>query len=612
MLSFRRVLWLIVGLSLLPGLWLAYQRITTEDSSERATLLMDELALQEQAAYEGIDAFALAQRYREAGLNGIALYEETLETLARAGKIALLQSTAARAESAGEPNLPPNSLLARELEPGALTDALAKNRPPPSQVRFAGRSWYVFSEPNPVEREGSQRPAGPDREKVRRYREEGWDIAYRPVNYPNLAWVGQDFPAGGTAGYLIYEGLEVAGNPDRLSQTVAASQDYLTGIIEGTVQTGMSAIIQKVPLARTFSISQEWLNTLDPQTVADKYLLAADERGARLLYLRPYTNETMGDMTANTEALVRAVNVGLGADGFTIGPVQALSYSSPLPLRLLAGIGILAGVGLLATLYPGFWGMLVAFGVLGLGVLAGGFTWDALALAAALSFPVLGYAVLPERLGSLFGAVGLSLCGAVLLAAVGSDRNTLLAVTPFVGVAATLVVPPALYALWVMLREHSPAAWVQKLWQQPIRLGDVFLVLAGLAALTMLLLRRGNFPVIGASDLELSVRSLLSDYFARPRFKELIGHPLAVLALLNPRWPRLLRGVLLTVGVVALSSIVNSFSHYHTPLLISLERTVVALVLGLVLGLVLNPIVRWGVRVVSRWLRHAKTGETPS
>lgn len=608
-LALRRALWGVVLLSLLPGLWLAYERVGSEDRSETATLLLDERALEEQAAFEGVSAFALAQRYRKAGLNGIALYEETLETLAEDGKIVLLPATAARAAAliGGErPRLPPDSLLVRELFPGALAGALAKNRPRPPEVRFGGQTWYAFSEPNPEEREGAQRPAGPDRAKLRRYQEAGWDVAYRPVNYPQLAQVGGDFPE---VNYLIHEGLEVAGNPERLSELVAASQPYLTGLIEGTEQAGMRAIVQKVPLARTFSIAQEWLNTLMPETVADKYLLAASERGARLLYLRPYTDETVGPMVGNTEALIGAVRAGLEAEGFRIAPVEALSFSSSTTLKALAGVGILAALGLLVTLYPGFWGVLVALGVLGLGFVAGGVSPDALALVAALTFPVLGYALLPNRLPSLFGAVALSLCGALLLSAVGSDRNTLLAVTPFAGVAATLVVPPALFLLHLMLRERSPAVWVRELWAKPIRLGDVLLVLVGLAGLAFILLRRGNFPVIGASDVELSLRALLSDYFARPRFKELVGHPLAVLALLSPGWPRWLRGLLLTGGVVALSSIVNSFSHYHTPLLVSLERTVIALVLGLLIGLLLTPIVHLLTRRVSSWLQAAEPGE---
>ncbi len=603
--AIRSALWGIILLSLIPGGWLAWQRIQTEEDSISVTLLLDERALAEQAAYEGVNPFALATRYQKAGLNGIAVYEETLETLAEAGKIALLTGADARAEALlrGErPNIPPNSLLVRAIEPGALAGALAKNRPEPQTVRLAEMRWYVFSEPNAGDRAGAQRPAGPNRAQLRQYQQAGWDVAYRPVNYPNLVNVGQDFP---NVNYLIHEGLEVAGNPDSLSETAQVSQAYLTGLIEGTDQAGMRAISSKVPLARVFSISQEWLNTLQPQTVADKYLLAANERGARLLYLRPYTDETVGDMRENTEALVRAVRTGLEAEGYRIGPVEALTYSSSPPLRVLSGVGIVAGLGVLAMLYPGFWGVSVALGVSGLGVLAGGLSWGALALTAALSFPVLGYALLPNRLWSLFGAVGLSLVGSTLLAAVGSERNTLLAVTPFAGVAATLVVPPALFLFFVMLRERSPAAWVREFWARPIRLGDVALVLVGLVGLAFVLLRRGNFPVIGASEVELGLRALLSDYFARPRFKELIGHPLAVLALLNPLWPRWIRGLLLTVGVVALSSIVNSFSHYHTPLLISFERTVVALVLGLIIGLILNLIVRVVVRGVSLWLTRS-------
>ena len=584
---------------------MAWRRLGAEDNSVSVTLLMDERALAEQAAYEGVTPFALATRYQKAGLNGIAVYEETLETLADAGKIALLSSADARAEALlrGERlDIPLNSLLVRAIEPGALADALAKNRPKPQRVQLTGARWYVFSEPNARDRAGAQRPAGPNRAQLAHYQNTGWDIAYRPVNYPNLVNIGSDFPK---VKYLIYEGLEVAGNPDSLSETVKVSQNYLTGLIEGTEQAGMRTISSKVPLARVFSISQEWLNTLQPQTVADKYLLAASERGARLLYLRPYTAETVGDMTANTEALVRAISTGLEAEGYRVGPVKALTYQSSSLLRALSGVGIVAGLGILGTLYPGFWGVLVALGVLGLGALAGGLSWDALALTAALSFPVLGYALLPNRLWSLFGAVGLSLVGATLLAAVGSDRNTLLAVTPFAGVAATLVVPPALFLFFVMLRERAPAAWVREFWARPIRIGDVALILVGLTGLVFVLLRRGNFPVIGASEAELGLRALLSDYFARPRFKELIGHPLAILAFLNPLWPRWIRGLLLTVGVVALSSIVNSFSHYHTPLLISLERTVVALVLGLVLGLILNLIVRFAVQWVLRWLRSS-------
>jgi ABC-type nitrate/sulfonate/bicarbonate transport system permease component len=88
----------------------------------------------------------------------------------------------------------------------------------------------------------------------------------------------------------------------------------------------------------------------------------------------------------------------------------------------------------------------------------------------------------------------------------------------------------------------------------------------------------------------------------RPRFKELLGHPLAVLGLTGSAWPAWIRGGLLTGGVIAQASILNSFSHYHTPVLISLQRTLIALALGLVIGLVLAPLAGAAVRIGRAWL----------
>ena len=601
----QRLLWFVVALSLVPGLILAYNRVRVEGGSTSVTLLMDEQALGEQAAFLGTTSFELAQRYREAGLNGVALYEETFETLAAAGDVALLSGNEARAEdilSEGNVSVPANSVLVTALEPDALKGTFAKNTPQPREVPLGNATWYAY--PDPGDGEGEERPAGPNREEVARWASAGWDIAYRPYNYPGLREVGADFPP--EANYLIHGALEVAGNPNALSETVAASQGYLTGVIEGVEQAGMAQLAGKVPLARTFGINQDWLNTLQPEVVVGKYVLAANERGARLLYVRPYTEETVGDMVQNTEALVRGLRTSLEAEGYSIGEVRRLEYDTVPLLRALSALGVLAGLALLALMYPGGWGVIVSVSVLSLGILAGGPDWDALALAAALAFPVLGYGLLPEKLTSLGLATLISLAGAVLLAAVGSDREALLAITPFAGVAATLVVPPALFLFHYALRYRPPARWITDFWRYPVRLGDVAIVLFGLAALALVLLRRGNFPVIGASGAELGLRDLLSEYFARPRFKELLGHPLAVLALTNGGWAPWLKGLLLTGGVVAQASIVNSFSHYHTPLLVSLERTLVALALGLAVGLVLVPIARLVTGGVKRWLTGAR------
>lgn len=601
----KTILWILVALSLVPAGILVVRRVQAEGGRRTVTILMDEAALDEQAQYLGVSSLELGLHYQSLGLNGIALYEDTLESAEAKGEIAVLLASEATelalARDVPLPEIPPDSLLVSELKPGALNGTLAKNAPDPEQLEFLGRSWYVYPG-----RAVEVRPAGPDRASIEAWAAAGFDIAYRPRNFPGLKEVGADFPP--EAHYLIHAGLQVAGYPNSLSDLVAASQPYLTGVIEGTEQDGMPQIVRKVPTARLLSFNQDYINQrLSPQSLIDKYLLAANERGVRIFYLRPYTEEQLGDMFANTDKLVAGLTARLEQEGYTVGPLDTLDidYQTSALLRGLSAVGVLAGLVLLALLYPGVWGPVVALGVLGLGVYANGFDWGALALAAALTFPVIGYGYLKERLTSLGLATLISLAGAMLLSAVGSDREAMLAINPFAGVAATLVVPPLLFLFHYALRYRRPASWVRDFWNYPIRIGNVAVLLLGAFALALVFLRRGNFPVIGASSSELALRGLLSDLFVRPRFKELLGHPLAVLGLTERRLPAWVTAALLTGGVVAQASILNSFSHYHTPLLISLQRTLVALVLGLVIGLLLVPVARLVLRLGRRWLASA-------
>jgi hypothetical protein len=598
----KRFLWLLVILSLLPASVLVVRRVAAEGSARGVSVVMDEQALREQAEAVGADPFELALRYRRLGLAGIALYEETPESLAAEGSVLAMRGyelqAAVAATGGTPPALPAGVTMMAELEPGALAAALSKVEPAPREVRWADLTWYAF--PGDV---FSTLPAGPSVAKLRRYAEAGFDIAYRPRNHQLMAEVGGDFP--GEAHYLIHAGLEVAGHPDLLEQTVAASQPFLTGIIEGTEQSGMTDISGKVPTVRLLSFNQDYINQrLRPRDLIEKFLLAANERGVTLLYLRPYTEPQLGNTVENTEELVSGLRIALEREGFEVGPLRTLQidYRTNRALRALSSIGVLAGLALLALAFPAPWGTLVSLAVLGLGLLAGGLDWDAVALVAALTFPVIGYAHARERLRALGAATLVSLAGAALLVAVGSDQASMTAISPFRGVAATLVVPPALFLFHYALRYRRPAAWVRDLWGHPVRIGDVALALMAVAALGLVIVRRGNFPVIGASEAELAFRDWLSDLFVRPRFKELLGHPLAVLGLTGGEWPAWIRGGLLTGGVIAQASILNSFSHYHTPLLVSLERTLIALALGLVVGLVLVPLARGAVRLCRSWL----------
>jgi len=618
--ALRRFLWLVLLLATIPAAVLAARRVAAEGTSVQVAMVMDEQALADQAALVGLTSLELGLRYQALGLTGIALYEDTIETLVGKGyAVAMLGSEArAQAVARGEapPAVPSDATLVSGIVPGALERLIAKNFPAARPFEYQGRTWYLW--------QGDVRttlPAGPDAAEVKRWADAGFDIAYRPRNAPyRLVDPGTDLPP--QANYLIYAGTQVAGHPfgapvdpatsgvgtDRLTTVVAASQAYLTAVIEGTPQDGMAAISSRVPTVRLLSFNQDYVNRrLRPAALVDKYLLAVSERNVRLLYLRPYTTTELGDPITNTESLTERLSLALTREGYVVGPLDtlAIDYTTSTLLRAMAAVGVVAALLLVALLFPAPWGAVAAAAVTLLAVAAAGASWGAVALIAALAFPVLGYLSFSRSLWAILAATAVSLVGALLLTAVGSERLTLLAIKPFAGVGLTLVVPPALFLAGAALKRRRPASWVKLGWNAEVRVWHVVLALGAVAALAVVVLRRGNDPVIGVSEVELTLRQTLGELFARPRFKELFGHPLAVLGLGVTAWPGWLRWSLLTGGVVAQASVLNSFSHYHTPLAISLERTAVALVGGLLIGLAALPLARLATRLVSHWLASA-------
>jgi len=104
-----------------------------------------------------------------------------------------------------------------------------------------------------------------------------------------------------------------------------------------------------------------------------------------------------------------------------------------------------------------------------------------------------------------------------------------------------------------------------------------------LAVAGIYILRTGNFglPVM---ELEIKLREALERLLlVRPRLKEfLIGHPALVLLLASNH--KQLRPILLSIAVIGQLSLVNTFTHIHTPVLLSLLRSIYGLVFGFAIG----------------------------
>jgi hypothetical protein len=125
---------------------------------------------------------------------------------------------------------------------------------------------------------------------------------------------------------------------------------------------------------------------------------------------------------------------------------------------------------------------------------------------------------------------------------------------------------------------------------EPARYGALILGLAALAALALIVARTGNDAGVGVSGFELKARAVLDRVLpVRPRTKEfLVGHPAFLLGL--AWWWRGRRRLAIpcfVVGSLGQVSLLNTFCHIHTPLVISLWRGALGLIIGTLLGILL-------------------------
>ncbi|MGB6406902.1 MAG: DUF5693 family protein, partial [Planococcus donghaensis] len=211
----------------------------------------------------------------------------------------------------------------------------------------------------------------------------------------------------------------------------------------------------------------------------------------------------------------------------------------------------------------------------------------AMALAVAITAPI--WAVLlnkePQKKGyivkSYAQAIGIAAIGIWLIVVLLSGNQYILGIDLFRGVSLIYIVPigfVAIYAIWGNIKLLLKANVIY--WHVAV------IAVVGVVAVYYLS-RTGNAGQ--APEIELQIRALLEQIlYVRPRTKEfLIGFPFFVLALhVAKSYPK---GYyfLLIPGVIGFLSLVNTFTHLHIPLLISLLRSGYSILFGFIIGLVL-------------------------
>ena len=362
-------------------------------------------------------------------------------------------------------------------------------------------------------------------------------------------------------------------------------------------------------VVRAHEISPEDQALLSRDAILTRWNRAVRERGIRCLLLSPFPGRRGEETLDDYEDVLSRVE----ALGYRVGSL------SPLPPRSSGSLGVLLHLGtcalLLLTSLLAFRGsalpaLVAAVLALAGPALEGLFLRQVDAFLVSVLVPVFSFLVLLPRVrwgwrsGArmlLLSSLG-SVAGGLLLAALLADPAFLVKLAEFRGVKASLLIPP-LAGVILFLRE---VGWprIREALLASKRLPTAAGALLFLLAAGFLVLRSGNVDglVLG---FEERTRGLLEALLlARPRFKEfLLGHPLLLL-FGGGRGPDLWRAPLLFFGLVGQASILNTFAHAHTPLLLSLLRTGNGLAAGLILGTALYGFVRVAEAAHRRFRPH--------
>ncbi|MBL8049025.1 MAG: hypothetical protein JNJ45_10135 [Chthonomonas sp.] len=395
------------------------------------------------------------------------------------------------------------------------------------------------------------------------------------------------------ANYYLPLGEQVLGFRDSINRTAEALEE--TGMMYATPEFSKIAGDAKLAEAakryvvRLHPIQSAEVDKLGPADFIERFVKASRERGMRLLLVRPINTSAdkpivrLGDdLKALTRALIKEGAVVGEPRPYSIPEVPAWSG---LVIRI--GIAIAAvwlAMAIAATPMAAIIGALLAV----VTMLSPKFG----ALIGAMIFPVIGYVLWTRGcrwhpVARFFLLSFTSLVGGLCVSGLLNSLDTLLKIEVFSGVLAALMLPLVAIFLWLLVGRIS----LKELGQQPLKIGQLIMGLFGFVVLAFMAMRSGNDAPGGVSGLELKFRSLLEQFLiVRPRTKEfLLGHPALMIGLFlenrESERDQSLGALLLAVGAIGQTSIVNTLCHLHTPLIIGLTRIGVGLVLGALFGI---------------------------
>ncbi|MBP3584295.1 MAG: hypothetical protein J6J59_01245 [Peptococcaceae bacterium] len=410
--------------------------------------------------------------------------------------------------------------------------------------------------------------------------------------------------------YLLFNDKAIPGYPNKIRAVAnllkddAGNSKITIGTIEFSDQKGLNqlGILLNKDVIRLHTIANTEMANMTPDTALDRWLLAARERNMRSLLVRFFDITTPGSNLQGNLEYIESIQRGLLDSGFVLDQTYrkpASVYTNNLLLALI-GVGVAAGVMLILLEMR-----LPKLSILVM--LSGTAVWLALllvdpimakkmmSLLSVITFPTLSCLLFmkPEASSvrkavlTLLKMCAISYIGAILMVGMMADILFMLKLDQFIGVKLAHVVPivavPFILYIW---NEEKPLTFVKQLLEKALDYKWTILGVLVAVAGVIYLSRTGNSGA-ELSAAESAMRTFLNDVMGvRPRSKEfLIGYPFALLLF----WMGASRkNWLLTIpAIIGQVSLVNTYAHIHTALIMSVQRSLNGLILGIAVGLLL-------------------------
>ena len=403
----------------------------------------------------------------------------------------------------------------------------------------------------------------------------------------------------------------VSGYPDvsTLAET-AHELNIPLAIVEFSKQLGEPALnrLTSPLLIPLHSVTNEEMSArrITRSALRDRLVRAAVERSVRLLLLRtapPTSSEFVFNDFANE---VKILSAELTSRGFNMAMPRAVFADEKLDTNIFAAFAL--SVMLVISLYAYLVRMglrvdskinglfVIACVVLSLGIwkiaiisrLAGALTAPLIAVEASL------IAMDSGKNKNLLYSFIFAVTGGLAIASFFSVTSYMLRLQTFSGVKFTLILPPVMVLLHDLKRRIHPESLIEFLSRPPLW-GELVLIGVLLAGVGLIIFRSGNVAFI--PGFEARIRETLERLLiARPRTREVfIGYPSLLLLnfLVGKKLFAHYREIFRIGVALGFSSVINSFCHFHTPLMMILLREFNGLWTGLIFGVVVVLVVKF-------------------